>query len=51
MDKCQKENRMFAILYSLGCRIRMNVLSMEAEGKIVPVGMITLQLASRFLAK
>lgn len=37
--------------YSLGCRIHMNVLSMEAEGKTVPVEMITLQLASRFLAK
>lgn len=29
----------------------MNVPSMEAEGKTVPVETITLQLASRFLAK
>lgn len=36
---------------SLGYRIHMNVLSMEAEGKTVPVEMITLHLASQFLAK
>lgn len=29
----------------------MNVLSMGAEGKTVPVEMITLQLASQFLGK
>lgn len=46
--KRQRENNLF---YSLGCRIHMNVLSTEAEGRTAPVEMITLQLASQFLAK